>query len=402
VRNVASEKTNTVSKVAGGPGTPELTRDPSVLTLDGSPVPEALDVSIVIPTFNERVNVALVICRLGSALSGLNWEVIFVDDDSHDGTASHVKTIAQSHPRIRCIRRVGRRGLAGACIEGMLSSHAQYVAVMDCDLQHDETVLPEMLASLRRGGHDIVIASRYLSQGAVGGLSKKRLKASRFATAVARAFIKSELSDPLSGFFMLRREIIEDIAPKLSTQGFKILLDILISTHGVTRIQELPAAFRKRQAGTSKLDARTFVDFVSLLVTKATMGLIPVRFVSFLMVGVTGIFIHMAALRAVLILFELNFPGAQAIATILSMSNNFICNNLLTYRDQRLSGIYAVKGLFSYYLIGAMGALSSVGVASWFYANRPVWWLAGFLGSIVGAVWNYSMSRKLVWGQRGH
>ena len=116
------------------------------------------ELSIVVPTFKERGNVAELVRRLDLALAGIAWEAIFVDDNSPDGTAEAVKDIAADDPRVRCLRRVGRRGLAGACIEGMLSSAAPFVAVMDADLQHDEKVLPQMLARLKAASADLVAA----------------------------------------------------------------------------------------------------------------------------------------------------------------------------------------------------------------------------------------------------
>jgi dolichol-phosphate mannosyltransferase len=355
--------------------------------------------SVIVPTLNEQMNVRSVVSRLSSVLSGAEWEVIFVDDDSKDGTAAEVKSMARNDARVRCIRRIGRRGLAGACIEGVLASHADYVAVMDCDRQHDERLIPDMLNALSQGRGDIAVASRYLPGSQVEGLSKTRQRASRIATALSRFFVGPDITDPLSGFFMMRREVFDGMAPKLSTQGFKLLLDILMLTGGRARVLELPYTFHQRQAGLSKLDARTFVDFADLVVTRVTWGLLPPRFVNFLAVGASGIIVHMAVLKALLVLVAMPFAAAQAFATVVAMSNNFVFNNLFTFRDQRLRGLAALRGLLVFYLIGSIGALSNVGVASLLYANRPVWWVAGFLGSIVGAVWNYAMSNTFVWGR---
>ncbi|MBX6424921.1 MAG: glycosyltransferase family 2 protein [Variibacter sp.] len=358
------------------------------------PAPE---LTIVVPTFNERANVPMVVERVRKALAGVAWEIIFVDDDSPDGTSAVVRELGARDARVRGIRRVGRRGLAGACIEGMLASQARYIAVMDADLQHDERALVDMLELLRAGQHDLVIGSRYVSNGSAGGLSPKRLASSRLAGLLARWLLGIPVSDPMSGFFMLRREVLDETAPRLATQGFKILADLLSSAGSKVRVAEIPYDFRPRLHGTSKLDAQVVLDFLGLLAAKATGNVVPVRFVSFLLVGATGIIVHLAALKAALATLGLEFGAAQSLATLVAMTSNFFLNNALTYRDQRLTGLAALKGLAAFYAICAVGAVSNIGVATWLYSNEPIWWLAGLSGSVVGAVWNYTLSSALVW-----
>jgi dolichol-phosphate mannosyltransferase len=357
--------------------------------------------SVIVPTFKERANVPLVVDKVAAILAGIDWEIIFVDDDSPDGTAAAAKAIGQTDARVRCIRRVGRRGLAGACIEGMLASAAPYVAVMDADLQHDETLLAPMLKALQSGDCDIVIGSRYLAQAEANadGLSETRLRGSQVATLLTRRLLHVDVTDPMSGFFMLRRDALDALAERLSTQGFKILADILASADGKLRVRELPYGFRTRLHGESKLDNQVALDFLGLLVTKLTGNALPVRFVSFVMVGAIGVLVHLATLKAGLSALHLDFGAAQTLATLVAMTSNFFLNNWLTYRDQRLHGIALIRGLLLFYVICAIGAVSNIGVATWLYANDPVWWLAGLLGSFVGAVWNYSISSLLVWKQ---
>ena len=355
------------------------------------------ELSVVIPTFKERGNVEVLVRRLDAALSGLAWEAIFVDDDSPDGTADAVKAIAAQDPRVRCLRRVSRRGLAGACIEGMLSSSAPYVAVMDADLQHDEKLLPRMFAALKNGEGDIVVGSRYVAGGSSAAFSSSRSAISRVATFLARRLTGVELSDPMSGFFMMRRDRFDPLAPSLSTQGFKILLDIVITAKGSLRIVEEPYVFAARSHGESKLDAQVGLDFLGLLLAKLTGGAVTPRFLSFALVGTIGLGVHLLALRTALAVFGLAFPEAQATATLVAMTGNFILNNRLTYRDRRLAGLGFLKGLIGFYAISAVGALTNVGMASWLYAHEPVWWLAGAAGAVMGAVWNYSMATLLVW-----
>jgi dolichol-phosphate mannosyltransferase len=362
------------------------------------PAPE---LTIVIPTYNERANVAILVDRLRQTLTDVTWEAIFVDDNSRDGTAAEARTIGERDDRIRCIRRIGRRGLSGACIEGMLASQARYVAVMDADLQHDETLLSAMLDRLRTGEVDLAVASRYVEGGSAGSFSANRARISRWSGEISRRFLKVELSDPMSGFFMIRRTVIEELAPSLSSQGFKILLDIVATARGRLRVAELPFVFRERLHGESKLDSRIALDFVALLIAKLTNDAVSFRFLLFCMVGLTGVGIHMAVLLATLhLLTDPRFSLAQAIATTFAIAWNFALNNALTYRDQRLVGWSFVTGLVRFEIVCAIGALSNVGVASWIYEHDPVWWVAGLGGALMGAVWNYVVSAAFVWKSR--
>jgi dolichol-phosphate mannosyltransferase len=361
------------------------------------PAPE---LTIVVPTFNERANIPLLVERLSHLLTSCDWEVIFVDDNSPDGTAGSARTIGEQDSRVRCIRRIGRRGLAGACLEGMLASQARYVAVMDADLQHDEGLLVPMLEALRTGRADVAVASRYLYGGSAAGLSKQRSRVSRGSNAVVRLLLGIELSDPMSGHFMIRREAFEGIAPALSSQGFKILLDILATARGSLRTIELPSTFRERQHGESKLDSKIALDFAALVTAKLTHDAVSARFLLFCLVGFTGLGIHLSILSALLTLSDLSFGVAQAFATVGAIAWNFVLNNLFTYRDQRLTGWHFLTGLIRFQVICAIGAISNVGIATWIYDYHEVWWIAGLGGALIGTVWNFVVSAALVWRQR--
>jgi dolichol-phosphate mannosyltransferase len=362
-----------------------------------SPAPE---LAVIVPTFKERDNVPLLFERLKRALAGVEWEVVFVDDNSPDGTADVARKIGEIDRRVRCIRRIGRRGLAGACLEGMLASQTPHVAVMDADLQHDETLLIAMLRSLRANESDLVVASRYLDAGSAASLTGARAQVSRWSAVMARLFLRVDLSDPMSGFFMIRRAAFEQLASDLSSQGFKILLDIVITARGKLRIRELPLVFRERMHGESKLDARIGLDFVSLFVSKLSNDAVSFRFVLFCLVGLTGIFIHMAALQVAMASVALSFELAQTLATIVAITWNFVLNNVFTYRDQRLTGWSFLTGLVRFQLICAVGAVSNVGIAAWIYEHDRNWWIAGLGGALMGAVWNYVVSAAFVWRLR--
>lgn len=360
----------------------------------------ATELSIIVPTFNECENIPILVDRLRKILPDVAWEMIIVDDDSPDGTADVARAIGASDARIRCLRRVGRRGLSGACLEGMLASNARYAAVMDADLQHDERLLLPMLAKLRADEADIVIGTRYAEGGAASTFSTKRKWISLLATRLANKVLGLKLSDPLSGFFMLRRTVVETFARKLSTQGFKILLDIVSTAGKSLRVAELPYQFRSRQRGASKLDTRIALDYAGLVLAKATSDLLSLRFIFFCLVGLVGIGVHFVALSIGVAVIGLSFQWAQTLAIVVAIANNFALNNAITYRDQRLTGVNYLTGLLLFYLVSSIGALSNMSVGNWLFGHEQTWWVAGLGGAAMSVVWNYVVSSMMVWRSR--
>ncbi len=356
--------------------------------------------TVVVPCYNERANVAPLIARLEAALRGIAWEAVFVDDNSPDGTAAAVREIAAHDPRIRCLRRVGRRGLSSAVIEGALSYSAEFVAVIDGDMQHDETRLKPMLAKLAAGEGDIAIGSRYVEGGGAAGLAGGfRQRLSRLGIRFAQLFLPAPVSDPMSGFFMMRRQRFEEIAPRLAGSGFKILLDLLFNARPPLRVVEIPFEFRARAFGESKLDALVLTQFAGLLIDRVLHGAVPLRFIAFAGVGLVGVGANLASL-AVGRALGLGFALAQAIATVIAMGVNFQLNNTLTYRDQRLRGRRLWRGLALFMLFCGIGAVADLGIARTLYEDHNSLTVAGAAGAIVAVVWNYAISATLVWRAR--
>ncbi|MFZ0694666.1 MAG: glycosyltransferase family 2 protein [Alphaproteobacteria bacterium] len=357
-----------------------------------------IELTVIVPSFNERYNVEPLIERLEAALAGIDWEVIYVDDDSPDGTADKVREIAQTDRRVRCVQRIGRRGLSTAVIEGILASSAPYIAVIDADLQHDEKLLPTMLDAIKDKGLDIVVGSRYTTGGGIGNWDGGRAVISKHATRLARLVVSEELRDPMSGFFMITRPAFEGAVRRLSGQGFKILLDLFASTSTPYKFAEMPYVFGQRLHGESKLDSFVAWEYLMLLLDKLVGRFVPVRFVLFAAVGFSGIAVHLLTLR--LALFVASFPLSQALATMTAMTSNFVLNNALTYRDQRLHGAKFLRGLLSFYTICGIGAVGNVGVASALFQEHYAWWVSGLAGALVGVVWNYAVSSVFTWGRK--
>jgi len=371
------------------------TRLDSAMLAEQEAQAKAVELAVVVPCFNERDNVPILLEKLRAALSGIEWEVLFVDDDSPDGTAAIARRLAASDRRVRCIQRIGRRGLSTAVIEGMLASSAPYLAVIDGDLQHDERLLPEMLKALKSENLDLVVGSRYAAGGGIGEWDANRAAMSSLATRLARLVVRQPLSDPMSGFFLITRPALERSVRRMSGQGFKILLDLFASTPDPYRFRELPYTFRDRLHGQSKLDTFVAWEYLMLLLDKLIGWLIPVRLVMFAAVGATGVVVHLATLRVAMTVFS--FATAQAIATAVAITSNFIINNVLTYRDRRLRGIRFFTGLISFFAVCGVGAIANVGIANAVFQQHYTWWLSALAGIAVGLVWNYAVSSAITW-----
>jgi dolichol-phosphate mannosyltransferase len=363
----------------------------------GPALSSPLELAVVIPTFNEIDNADELLRRLQGVLAGIAWEAIFVDDDSPDGTAAKLQALSRRWPQVRCLRRIGRRGLSSACTEGMLATGAPLLAVMDADLQHDEALLPQMVQALRDPAVDIVVASRYMQGGGVGEWDATRRSISAWATQLSQRLLKLQLSDPLSGFFMIRKTAFEGAVYRLSGMGFKLLLDLLASAPKPLRVKELPYTFRERHAGDSKLDNKVAWDYLMLLADKTIGRWVPTRLVSFGAIGSFGVLVHLAVLRLSLAIAGVDFVHAQTVAVTVAMVGNFFLNNALTYRDQQLRGWAVLRGLIVFMLACGIGAVANVGVAAYIHGGWGNWLVSGLAGILVGTVWNYGATAYLVW-----
>ena len=357
-----------------------------------------LELSIVVPTFNERENVVPLLRRLQSVLHGTVFEVVFVDDDSPDGTAEAVREIARTEPRVRVIQRIGRRGLASAGLEGMLSSSAPYLAIMDADLQHDESVLPIMLEKIRSGMYDLVVGSRNIQGGGMGEFPSDRVALSQLGRRVSKLISGHELSDPMSGYFILTQDFFDEVKRRTTGVGFKILLDLVASSARPVRIAEVPYVFQARKHGESKLDINVAVEYLYLISDKLVGGWLPIRFVVFCLVGLGGVAVHLGALWFFYRGLGCSFSAALIAAIAVAMIGNFALNNIHTYRDRRRRGKRFVTGLLWFCAACSVGSLSNYAVAR-FLVGSGVWWpVASLCGLAVASVWNFGATGIVTWG----
>jgi dolichol-phosphate mannosyltransferase len=364
---------------------------------DLNSVESPIELAVVIPTYNERENIRPLLDALSNALAGVEWEAIFVDDNSPDGTAEYVRGLAAKNRRIHVLERLGRRGLSSACIEGILATSAPFVGVMDADMQHDESALPEMLRRIKLESLDVVVASRNLQDGGMGEFSRRRVWLSNAGSRVSRLVCHCDVSDPMSGFFIVRRGFFESVAKRLTGAGFKILVDILASSTVPVRIGEVPYQFRARQRGESKLDVNVALEYLFLLVDKVIGTIVPTRFVIFVLVGSLGLLVHLAILALLYTRMHVGFARAQVLATIVAMTFNFLLNNVVTFRDRRLRGWKIATGLITFYLACSLGALINVSFAELLLRAGFSWYLAGISGIAISSVWNYGVNTILTW-----
>ena len=354
--------------------------------------------TVVVPAYRERENIPALLAALESSLEGRDWETIIVVDDALDGSEALVRERAQVDHRVRCLHRIGRRGLASACVEGMLASSAPYIAVMDADLQHDETLVPQLLETARRQQADLAVASRYMAGGSTGGLAPSRVRVSRMASSLSASLCEG-LTDPMSGFFVVRRAFLDRVVRNLYGRGFKILLDLIAAARGDIRIVELPYRMRSREHGESKLGARVVAEFFMLLLYHMMGRLLPARFFLFAAVGATGVGVHLFALW-LLFAASGHFLLSQALATWVAMTSNFVLNNVITYGDQRLRGRAAWRGLLTFYAACGVGALINLAIADWLFLKSTPYWVAGLGGALIAALWNFFTTASFTWGAR--
>jgi dolichol-phosphate mannosyltransferase len=361
--------------------------------------------TVVVPTFNESRNVAEMVRRLDKTLADISWEIIFVDDASPDGTADVVRSLAREDRRVRLISRHNRRGLASAVVEGALAAAADIVAVMDGDLQHDESVLPGMYQTVRDGEADVVSASRFLTEDGADGLSSQtRVAISNNGIKLSNWVFNLDMTDPLTGFFVVRRDVVRRALPDLSELGFKVLMDIIISAQPRPRVKEVPFKFRERVHGESKLDNRVMYEFFLFFIEKKISSILPLpaRFLSFAFINSIGILVHLAVLFPLMaVMGEGSFINAQIVATMVAMGFNYTVNNMVTYSDRKLKGAKFYAGFFIFAAFCSVGILGNVGVASVLHRDYPSLsvYFPAIAGALITVVWNYVATGAFVWGR---
>ena len=355
--------------------------------------------SIVIPTFNEKENISRILEKLNKTLKGVKHEIIFVDDNSPDGTSKEIRSFAKNSTKIHLIHRIGRRGLSGAIIEGVFSSNYELVAVMDCDLQHDDTKLLDMIDLFSRTASlDVVIGSRFTETGEISdkAFSKIRELGSKITTLLIKKILNIKSTDPLSGYFMVKKQTFLRHADSLQTQGFKILADFLATSGKEIEVKEIGYKFKNRMAGESKMSFLTALELIGLVVSQVLRGRVSIRFILFCMVGLSGIIVQLFITGFAMLLIN-QFPTSQTLGIIAAMTSNYFLNNYITFQERRLKSLDLIRGLFSFYLICSLGAFANIAVATYVFGFSSNWLISSFIGALFGAVWNFTLTSIFTW-----
>jgi dolichol-phosphate mannosyltransferase len=352
--------------------------------------------SLVIPTYREHDNITSLVEQVHSALSGIDYEILFVDDNSRDCSAELVQTLSHQYP-VRMLVRTDKRGLASAVVDGIGYAGSDIVCVMDADLQHPPEMVPALFEAIR-GGADIAIASRYVPGGGCEGWGLLRKVISRGAIFIAHLLLPTirTVKDPMSGFFMLRREVVA--GRYLKPTGYKILLELLIEGR-YEKAVEVPFSFRLRHKGASKLNARQQVEYLkhvfSLMQRKGEFA----RFIKFCLVGASGVGVNMGLLWVLTEFAGLYYLVSAAISIETSIITNFLLNDYFTFHDRRLYGTSQfLWRLLKFNAVSLAGLGLNMGVLWLLTSVAGIYYLVSNLcGIAVATMWNYLVNHFWTW-----
>ena len=358
-------------------------------------------ISIVIPTFNEAENIIPLLKNLTLLVSHFEYEIIVVDDDSPDGTSDEVSKYMKSNKRIKLITRIGRSGLSSAIKEGLIFAQGKYLLVLDGDGQHHPSFVLDMLEQIRKSKSDIVIGSRFLNNSRLEGLSNKRSLGSKIANKLARISLHknfSKLTDYLSGCFCLEKEMTKKYIRKIEINGFKFLYELLSLSKGKLAVHEVPLIFKQRRFGNSKLDIAIVWDFLISIIHNLTLRLLPRRAISFGMVGISGVFVQLFITSFLVEIFLIDFYNALPFAVISAATSNFLINNQLTFRSDRLRNLGLVVGLLKFLIVASLPVIANVGITTAIYKYISAdTFISQIAGIAIVYAWNYLASSSFVW-----
>jgi len=367
----------------------------------GTPPHGVVDISIVVPTYNENANIVILVDRLAAALSGRRFEVIVVDDDSPDRTWETVDALRQTRPWLSCVRRLTKRGLSSAVLDGLVLARGEALAVIDADLQHDPAVLPALIDGLATS--EVVVASRYTAGGSMGEWSWIRRIISRVAGGIVHIVLGAKTTDPMSGYFALRRSLVQRVAPLIRPRGYKILIE-LIYRGQVRQVGEVAYEFGVRMHGQSKLTSAVMWDFLASMWDLRFGAIMTRRFIEYCLVGTSGVVVQLLVTHLLLLLPALRFVDSGipiSVGIICAMIWNYFLNNLWSFADARLrSRASWWSGLTRFCMICGTGAIINFWVVKGVLRlsdHRIGLTISMLIGIVAATFWNYALNRRFTW-----
>jgi dolichol-phosphate mannosyltransferase len=352
--------------------------------------------SIVIPTYNEGNNITPLVKRIGRALAGYDYEILFVDDNSQDGSAGIVEKLSSEYP-VKIAVRKNERGLASAVVHGILNTDGERVLVMDADLQHPPEVIPSLVKAAEDGA-EVVVGSRYVEGGGCQDWSLFRKLVSRVSTIMAHIFLPPTrpVKDPMSGFFLLDRKVVANA--KLQPRGYKILLEILMEGE-FNRVTEVPFTFVTRDEGESKLNTKQQIEYIRHLYSLMKRTGELWRFIKFCLVGLSGVGVNMGLLWLLTEYAGLVYLLSAAIAVETSIITNFLLNNFFTFRGRNEPGTRPFfQRLLKFNLISLAGLGINIGLLSLFTEVFGIYYLvSNIIAIVIVTLWNYLLNTWWTW-----
>lgn len=359
------------------------------------------NLSIVLPTYNERDNIQPVLKEIFQLASDYILEILIVDDNSSDGTSDLVKSLAKKDSRIRLIRRVGRFGLSSAIKEGLLNATNDIAVVMDADGQHQPSDALYAVKELINTNSDLVVGSRFIDTSSISGLSNRRAIGSNSANNLARISLSKSyqhLTDYMSGCLALNLKTCLPFILKVNVNGFKFYYEILSLSKGSLKVKEVPLTFKARFHGKSKLDISVVWDFLISLLHTLTFRVLPRRAISFGLVGLSGVLVQLISTKILMYFLFAPFEKALPISVFMAATSNYLINNALTFRSQRLLGFTLLNGLAKFLLVSSLPVIANIGLATAFYNSvYENTFFAQISGIFVVFIWNYVASSRFVW-----
>ena len=352
--------------------------------------------SLVVPTYCESQNIAILVEKVHQSLSSYSYELVVVDDNSPDGTSEIANSLSQQYP-VRVITRRNERGLASAVVEGFKQARGDILGVIDADLQHPPEVIPELLETVMSGA-DVVIASRYVEGGGSEGWSASRKIISKGSKLLAQVLLPAArgIKDPLSGFFLLRKEVIDGV--ELSPTGYKILLEVLVKGKA-TEVAEVPYIFKVRERGTSNLTSGEGIRYLKHLTRLTGLQAGAMRFLKFSLVGLSGVLVNEGLLWLLTENLGLYYLLSAAIAVETAIITNFILNDIWTFRDRRTPGTRSLLGRGLKFNLVSLGGLG-INIAILWTVTEVVgisYLISNLIGIAGATLWNYTINTLWTW-----